>query len=67
MLAAGEAYLETRRELASEILVARSRGLTYAQIAEALGFSAYAVRQLVRASPVAENQEPPRLPGASAG
>jgi DNA-binding CsgD family transcriptional regulator len=59
LLAAGQAYVQSRRELASEILIARSRGLTYAQIAEALGFSTHALRQLVRASPVAEDEEPP--------
>lgn len=57
LCAAGEAYLGTRRDLTSEILIARSTGRTYADIADSLGFTASAVERLVRASPVADEDE----------
>jgi DNA-directed RNA polymerase specialized sigma24 family protein len=56
LVRAAEAYLQSRRDLASEILIARSEGRTYGEIAARLGFTAPAVRQLVRASPVVDDE-----------
>ena len=57
LLTAGEEYLRSRRDLTSEILIARARGRSYADIAAEIGFSAAAVRQLVRASPVVDEEQ----------